>query len=1264
MATFLLDIETDPAALTASLRLADAHDRHLAGSEVRLADHAASRWEGLFDTRAHVRRYGSGGRDPAALLAELGGFLGQTILGPDILGALGAHARSRTLLVRLPDVSADPLAAAFARVPWEIARLDGARSLGERNVAVRAAAAGTQPAEDLAVELAPDEALRVLLVYGEAPGSRPLALRLERERVLDLLYDQVMPQRHVEVAVLCHGVTRGAIRDAARAAGGFHIVHWSGHGHHDRLDLCRDDGSADALSGAELAALFEEAGGFLPRLVFLSACHSGGLLAARDYAALVQRLRDEAGARSTGPAPGVPAILGQRPGYTGTALALLGAGVPQVIAMRYEVSDAYARRLARRFYRGLLADAASHPAETALALARGELLRDRRAHEHPAVDHATSLVFGAQPVRFEAARRRSPQLDRRRPQPQPLLPGRRDLDPPFGFVGRSEPLARLVREWLAPKGRPVALIQGLAGLGKTSLAAEAVALWHGRFDAVLAVQSRDPVTAEELYRTLDQRLSTHSAVYQRRCGNPYAAVHLAPDAKIDGAARWQKMRENLVDVLRSERLLLVLDNFEKNLQDLPRDGAHPCRDPEWERLLEALADGLGGSGSRVLVTSRHRPAALVGRAVWIQLGPLPAGEATLLVQARSSLRDLVFGDREGQALAARLLRVTHGHPLLLDRLCDVARDRDGLREVLDRIATRGLGSLPDTLAEPTTEAERAEEIRYLEDVTKGAIDLLLERASPAARTALWLATLAREPVYEALLRAGWATGGEAGPPPGAIVELTGCGLLHSDGGATPAWSHHELVRERVAAWVDARPEVRGGREEARVWGAYGRVYGAEFAALRDAGRPGAMDAAVRAGSRGLAYLLRAGEFDGATVFASELAGSTRSPEQLRDVVAALEAAIEGVPAGRARWGLRLALADALRMAGQLRAALPLYAVSAAEAEAAVAWGDVGVIRQNWANALRAVGRLDLARECYTRSAEAETQAGSPRIGVLAAELEALRIDVMEGRAAEALSAIDDRVAEVRAWWERNRAGEPVPDAPDPRMLARVYVGALDIADQACRSLEDWQRCIAHIREAETAKTALGEGAHSVACTRFNLHGPMLRLGRVDEAKEVLEHCLAVFRDTGDVTNEAMALSALADLWDKKGDVRHAITLARSALVARNRLPDPEKRAISHMNLGIYLERAGEAGDSRRHELAALLYFDLSGHRGHLRTALRNHHIRQSRARAAGTTYELPRVADLLGRDDFAALRAWLHDRAVDPDAAQSRIDALLAAPPP
>jgi CHAT domain-containing protein len=82
-------------------------------------------------------------------------------------------------------------------------------------------------------------------------------------------------------------------------------------------------------------------------------------------------------------------MLKERVGFTGAALDLIEAGVKQVVAMRYEVGDRYARRLARRFYRRLLAGPAHPSVDAALAMARGELARDeKRRREYDAVDHA------------------------------------------------------------------------------------------------------------------------------------------------------------------------------------------------------------------------------------------------------------------------------------------------------------------------------------------------------------------------------------------------------------------------------------------------------------------------------------------------------------------------------------------------------------------------------------------------------------------------------------------------------------------------------------------------------------------------------------------------------------------------------------------------------------------------------------------------------------------------------------------------------------
>ncbi len=205
-------------------------------------------------------------------MAELGLFLGESVLGPEILKALAGTA-PRTLLLRLPraadPLSDAPLISALARIPWELAR-GGADSgsLADRNLVPRLLLDGSQPATAVALDLEPGEDLRCLLVFAEAPGLRPLAMRQERERLLSLFCDQVQPVKWVRIDCLCHGVSRDGLRRQVTASNGYHLLHRSGHRHRNLLEVQGADSRPDHLTGEDLAGLLTEAGGFYPRLVF------------------------------------------------------------------------------------------------------------------------------------------------------------------------------------------------------------------------------------------------------------------------------------------------------------------------------------------------------------------------------------------------------------------------------------------------------------------------------------------------------------------------------------------------------------------------------------------------------------------------------------------------------------------------------------------------------------------------------------------------------------------------------------------------------------------------------------------------------------------------------------------------------------------------------------------------------------------------------------------------------------------------------------
>ena len=269
-----LIITADYPHRTAEFFLRDSAGVQLA---YRLTDFKAisvSHWQGLFDLRNYLRLYVEEGKERAAV-AEIGVCIAEEVLGKEIFAKLWASKSQRTLRIQLPGAAEEEnyLAAALARVPWEIARPKAdAETLGERNLLVRIVHDMQRPAST-PIDLKPDEALRVLFVFAEARGSRPLGARKERRELLRLFEREIYPQRRIVAHFLTHGVTRERLEAQIQENGGYHIVHWSGHGHMNLLELCKPGGASDHLSGKELLDLFNDAGGFLPG-VFFRGCSS------------------------------------------------------------------------------------------------------------------------------------------------------------------------------------------------------------------------------------------------------------------------------------------------------------------------------------------------------------------------------------------------------------------------------------------------------------------------------------------------------------------------------------------------------------------------------------------------------------------------------------------------------------------------------------------------------------------------------------------------------------------------------------------------------------------------------------------------------------------------------------------------------------------------------------------------------------------------------------------------------------------------------
>jgi tetratricopeptide (TPR) repeat protein len=483
--------------------------------------------------------------------------------------------------------------------------------------------------------------------------------------------------------------------------------------------------------------------------------------------------------------------------------------------------------------------------------------------------------------------------------------------------------------------------------------------------------------------------------------------------------------------------------------------------------------------------------------------------------------------------------------------------------------------------------------------------------------------------------------------------------------ANPNLTCHELVRERSRSWMHDHPPDRTDLTEDTIRLAYAERLEAVYEVLQHRN----MTTALQAGSRALVYYVQAGAYDRLGGFAGHVVTSTGDPRLLASLLPHLEAAAAAAPEGEARWSCLCYLADALRRGGHPEASLPFYAQATTQARTAAeaqgehgrqTWAYVAAITGNWANALRDVGDLDAARQRRLDSAEALKKAGQPAVDVLGSELEALRIDIMQGQAAQALPQVEARLAQVEAWWQQHRAGQRVPEAPDPEALARALISALDIAMEAHFAQRDWESALHRIDAKLEVKQALERPVEDIAIDRLNHAIVLGRLGRFGEAQAELEACLRVFQDSP--AERATVLSSLAQLFGAQGDVPQAIIQERRALALHEQLPAPEGRALSHNDLALYLERSGAPSalaESPRHQLAALIYRLVAGLGQHLQDSLRNYAIGFRRAQAAGTPLTVPRVADLLADPAFRPLADWLRQRQATVAAVQATVDQAL-----
>lgn len=1258
-------------------QLTDGRGAFLADHEVDLGGDRSPEARAFADLPAELWRR-SGTERPAETLARVGKWMGERVFGP-VAVKLGELLTPPATVV---EVSVPSEAQALLARPFELAHLPGpdgtGRPLAERGVRLVYHLAGSPPTGR---PKPAGERLRVLALFSLPHGEQPLGLRRERVELEALLHRVAQTGGlGIELRALQYGATRAILGDALEEAAGWDLIHVSGHGLEGEVALEDEAGGADPIDASELALLLKPAQGRLS-LLTLSTCLSGAasVEAARRQVGLEPPRRQAAAASALeaaeAPAPGAAeegaAAADESPGDSSrqTFAEAVAVGVPQaaalpslgqqlaaeldcaVLAMRYSVGDDFARRLTLALYDKLLAK--RQPLPAALQLALGEALADAsETAETLPLSAVTPILFGRRAAGLVLNAPAAPAAGA--PFVLPLA-GLLEFPPPAArFVGRLRPMLAASAALAPESPRRGVLFHGMAGGGKSACALE-LAWRHeqGRFTGMAWWKAPDE--GHEIAGAL-----TDFALALERQLPGLALVGLVDDPSDLKA----KALPRLKALLRQNSLLLVLDNLESLLTSGDR-----FRDDRWAALILALLDHPGLS--RVVLTSRRVPADLaVHSALERQaIHALSFPESVLLARELPALSRL-FAKPDDHRILQRILAAAQGHPKLLELADALAgRDRPALEELL-----AAAGDEPGAFfTAGETDREVDDFLRQLTAWTTGVSATL-----PATARLLFhfLACLEEEdrtlPVVEAnwkdfLTRLGTDHPASASTLAGpgqdlapALDRLASAGLVEVERPLQEASVPQGDEAAAPPARLRLHPAVAAaGREEAEpaVPAAVDRELGDYYVAWFVRGMQTEMQGGGRliafAGVRAAPYLLRGERWEEAGGLLEQALARDATPATVAAALPLLQrlaAATEGTDRELDYAGV---YAKSLLKAGRHAEAETRLRELIDRAEAQETWRLASGIVGDLVNLLRDAGRAEEALRLVERKAQFTRRAGLGPWTLLLDKVRRLQLLNALGRYDEVLAAVEDlrrRMAELPEQGEAEEAVNPW----------NVRETLLDTGRSAALKLGRWQAALDLSAEVLRAKLARSAGEVELAAARANDYGPLLRLGRLAEARRLLEACRRTFETAGQVARLGKVLSALADLEDAEGDPRGAARFEGAALRYRYQAGEPEDCAISHNNLSNYFERSSAPPTAiLAHRLAdALICFQTVS--GTLAITLRN----LARTPLPPTPPPFAEVATQVEEMDgvrFRELFARLPSRAPDGDAALAEVWRLVEA---
>jgi hypothetical protein len=207
---------------------------------------------------------------------------------------------------------------------------------------------------------------------------------------------------------------------------------------------------------------------------------------------------------------------------------------------------------------------------------------------------------------------------------------------------------------------------------------------------------------------------------------------------------------------------------------------------------------------------------------------------------------------------------------------------------------------------------------------------------------------------------------------------------------------------------------------------------------------------------------------------------------------------------------------------------------------------------------------------------------------LTAERSRLLVLLDQGHAEQVLTEVRDLAVQAAN----------LPPEPGDNEIVKPWMteeSLLDTGRAAALRLEQWDSALSYNRAAMGSMRRRGAPAADLARARFGDYGPLLGLGRNDEAYAVVQGCKAAAEQDNDIEMLGVVFGALAQVEDARGHLDVAADRCKDALRYLYMTGNPADVAGGHARLGNYTGRGGTAHHSAATQfLAAALLHELSG----------------------------------------------------------------------